>query len=75
MRFWLSLGVDGFRVSSVANLFEEPPAGVPSFEKTPRRHLAESLDMLRQWRTLLEETSADTGEAKYDHVLFAFMAL
>ncbi|KAJ9588790.1 hypothetical protein L9F63_017901, partial [Diploptera punctata] len=64
LRFWLRTGIDGFRISSVDSLFEEPFSDVLDYMTAPKKHLPETYDMVKQWRKLLDEYSAETGEKK-----------
>lgn len=69
LRFWLDKGVDGFRVDAVPWLFEdeqlrdEPPSGLsPDNPLRPEylnriytRDLPEAVDMVYQWREVMDE--------------------
>ncbi|XP_067661432.1 maltase A3-like [Haliotis asinina] len=80
LRFWLSRGVDGFRVDAIQNLFEvedlslnEPPSGDSSVETDnwySLRHdhtfdLPEIGGAVRRWRDVLNEYEARDGKARY----------
>ncbi|XP_068991493.1 uncharacterized protein [Neodiprion pinetum] len=74
LRFWLDQGVDGFRVSSVAHIFEDvhfpdeplnesPGPNVLETDYEYLQHiyttdLDETIDIVYQWRTLLDEYTA-----------------
>ncbi|XP_046368722.2 alpha-glucosidase-like isoform X1 [Haliotis rufescens] len=80
LRFWMSRGVDGFRVDAIQNLFEtenlslnEPPSGDTDVEKDnwySLRHdytfdLPEIGGAVRRWRDVLNEYEARDGKARY----------
>ncbi|XP_054707483.1 maltase A3-like [Uloborus diversus] len=76
--FWLEKGVDGFRVDAVSHIFEdeqlrdEPVAEDSGAKKDEYRYLdhiytkgmKENLDILIEWRQLLEEYALVTGKSK-----------
>ncbi|GLH11384.1 Maltase 2 [Gryllus bimaculatus] len=78
LRFWLDRGIDGFRVDAVPFLFEnetladEPrsydPSALPTDEKYLKhiytQNLPETMDMLTQWRAVLDEYTAKDGETR-----------
>lgn len=75
MTFWLDVGIDGFRIDAVANLFEdsefrdEPLSGAEGateedFEYLNHiytKHQPETLDMVRQFRELVDDYTAEHG--------------
>lgn len=52
MKFWLDMGIDGFRVDAVPYLFER--------EGTINENLPETHDYLKKMRTMVEENYPDT---------------
>ncbi|PSN54094.1 Maltase A3 [Blattella germanica] len=64
LRFWLDRGVDGFRMTSVECLYEDPYDEVRPTDRFPKKHLLQTYDIVKQWRILLEEYSKTTGETK-----------
>ncbi|KAF2880410.1 hypothetical protein ILUMI_25767 [Ignelater luminosus] len=75
LRYWLDLGVDGFRVDIISALFEdiefldEPRSNNPNAKETEHGYLnhiytndqPETYDMVYQWRALLEQYQAEHG--------------
>lgn len=75
MTFWLDIGIDGFRIDAVGNLFEdsefrdEPLSGVEGateedFEYLNHiytKHQPETLDMVHQFRKLVDEYTEEHG--------------
>lgn len=74
MRFWLDLGVDGFRIDAVQWLFEhtgfldEPESGnsedplMPEFlDHIYTQNLPETVDMVYQWRAVMDEYKKQHG--------------
>jgi alpha-glucosidase len=82
LRFWLNLGVDGYRVDAVPFLFEDPefqneqrkPEEIASKEKntyeqyihTKTMDLNETYDMISQFREVLEEYKRKDGKTRYE---------
>lgn len=79
MKFWLDIGIDGFRIDAVGNLFEDsefrddPLSGTEGateedFEYLDHiytKHLPETLDMVRQFRELVDNyTQTNGGDAR-----------
>ena len=64
IRFWIDRGVSGFRVDAVATLFEIPAEEAPEDQVSPEDHLSPTYDMVKQWRQVVEEKSAEYGETK-----------
>ncbi|KAJ9585850.1 hypothetical protein L9F63_020492 [Diploptera punctata] len=78
IRFWLDKGVDGFRVDAVPYLFEdqelrdEPLSGDSSALPTEANYLNHiytqnlpgTYDMVQQWREVVDQKTAETGESK-----------
>ncbi|XP_025411860.1 maltase 2-like isoform X2 [Sipha flava] len=80
LRFWLNLGVDGYRVDAVPFLFEDPefqneqrkPEEIASKEKntyeqyihTKTMDLNETYDMISQFREVLEEYKRKDGKTR-----------
>lgn len=85
MRFWLDLGVDGYRVDAVPFLFEDPnfsddirkPEELAIKEKNTydqyyhpyTMDLDETYDMINQFRNVLDEYILKDGKIRYIHVL------
>ncbi|KAJ4433817.1 hypothetical protein ANN_16129 [Periplaneta americana] len=63
LRFWLDRGVDGFRVDSVQFLFEGP-VNVSDGEKQAQQILSKTVDMVAQWRKVLDHKSAESENNK-----------
>ncbi|XP_053689533.1 maltase 2-like [Sabethes cyaneus] len=74
LRFWLDLGVDGFRIDAVNWLFEdlqfrdEPTSGVSTDPLMPdylnhiyTRDMPETTDMVYQWREVMDEYKKQHG--------------
>lgn len=79
MLFWLDLGVDGFRIDAVANLFEdenfrdEPLSGAEGATENDSeyldhiytRNLPETYDMVKQFREFVDDyTQERKGDAR-----------
>nr|XP_019557019.2 maltase 2 [Aedes albopictus] len=74
MRYWLDLGVDGFRIDAVQWLFEheqfldEPVSGnsqdplMPEYlDHVYTQNLPETVDMVYQWRAVMDEYKKEHG--------------
>ncbi|XP_055532651.1 maltase 2-like [Wyeomyia smithii] len=74
LRYWLDLGVDGFRIDAVNWLFEdsqlrdEPPSGESDDPLRPEylshiytRDMPETTDMVYQWRAVMDEYKQQHG--------------
>jgi len=70
LRFWLDLGVDGFRMDAVAHLFEAEDFGnedIPrgtnrpyaDFEHPKTYNLPEVVDLLKEFRKVLDDKTAE----------------
>nr|CAD7263069.1 unnamed protein product [Timema shepardi] len=83
IRYWMSFGIDGFRIDAVPYLFEneslpnEPLSGDPNAVDTDANYLShiytqnqnETFDMIQQWREVVDEYSAKDGVTRYiDHL-------
>ncbi|KAJ8874364.1 hypothetical protein PR048_025212 [Dryococelus australis] len=78
MRYWLDMGVDGFRVDAIPNLFEDDLfRDEPSSNSTTAQaddpdsllhvytqNLPETYYMVKQWRALLDEYKAKDGRTR-----------
>merc|ERR1712141_592348 len=64
LKFWIDLGVDGFRVDSVGSFFEdENLADEDDFNTKPKTYnLPEVLDLLKKFRKVLDEETAKDVE-------------
>ena len=70
LKFWVGLGVDGFRVDSVGNFFEDADLGNNDDLKTMKNTFNlpgdEVLELLKKFRTILnEETKKDEDNPRY----------
>lgn len=57
LTFWLDVGVDGFRLVSVAYLFED----IDAAEAVSNKHLPETLAMVHEFRELLDDYTQKHG--------------
>lgn len=80
MRFWLDRGIDGYRLNSVSNLFEdskfldEPKKPEEIAEKEKNTHeqyyhpytmdLPETYDMINQFRNVMDEYKQRDGKTR-----------
>ena len=64
LKFWVDLGVDGFRVDSVGSFFEdENLADEDDFNTKPKTYnLPEVLDLLKKFRKVLDDETAKDEE-------------
>nr|CAD7410531.1 unnamed protein product [Timema poppensis] len=83
IRYWMSVGIDGFRIDAVPYLFEneslpdEPLSGDPNAVDTDASYLShiytqnqnETFDMIQQWREVVDEFSAKDGVTRYIDLL------
>ena len=70
LKFWVGLGVDGFRVDSVGNFFEDADLGNNDDLKTMKNTFNlpgdEVLELLKKFRTILDdETKKDEDNPRY----------
>ncbi|XP_067013714.2 maltase A1 [Anabrus simplex] len=75
LRFWLELGVDGFRIDAVPFLFEDDqlqdeqrsdvetalPTDHSYLQHDLTQNLEETYDLVKQWRQLVDQESAKDG--------------
>ena len=68
LKFWVGLGVDGFRVDSVGNFFEDKDLGnneLTSMKNTFNLPGDEVLELLKKFRTILDiETAKDENNPR-----------
>ncbi|XP_067013713.2 maltase A1 [Anabrus simplex] len=78
LRYWLDIGVDGFRVDAVPYLFEredlpdEPKSGDPNAKPNEEKYLLhiytqnqpETFDMISQFRAVVDEYKARDGHTR-----------
>ncbi|XP_067014664.2 maltase 2 [Anabrus simplex] len=74
IKYWLQKGVDGFRMVGVVNLYESPsffdepqapgqyynPTNYDSLSHPYTTNLNETLDMVRQWRQIMDKYKQET---------------
>ena len=81
MKFWLDLGIDGFRADAVYHLFEDEelkdeersydPNALPGDYKSLVHNLTsnqpETYDMVMQWREVMEEYARKDGNTRSEN--------
>lgn len=80
LKYWLDLGVDGFRVDAISHIYEdkefndEPSAGntIPVDIYGHLKHIyttdqPETFELLYKWRKFLDDyTKANNGDTRFD---------
>nr|XP_018897812.1 PREDICTED: probable maltase [Bemisia tabaci] len=69
LRYWLDLGVDGFRVDAVICLYEaehfmDEPPGFGWDSRTYTIEQPENVELIKEWRALLDEYSKKDGRSR-----------
>jgi alpha-glucosidase len=84
LTFWMERGVDGFRIDAIDQLFEDDrfldePVAYPEIEdhEDPEylqhiytKNQPETIDMVQQWREVVDKQSAIDGVERYNNPVF-----